>query len=260
MKKWLWIVIGVLVVLFTLLFLKDVIVKVSVERAVEYVTGLKLRIHSFHVGILNPVVRIRGLVLYNPRQFPEKVMAEMPEIYIDYDLPAILRNDIHLREIRIALKEFVVVKDRNGELNLNSLKVVQAQKKGSGPAKEAAVPKIRIDDLRLKIGKAVYKDYSAGAAPSVKEFNINIDEQYTNITDPYTLVSLIVVKALANTSISSMSNFDLNGLQGTVSDTLSKAKAVATHAQSIAKETEGVLKNTGKGLSDIFKSPLTGGK
>ncbi|MFH1790840.1 MAG: hypothetical protein ABH885_02515, partial [Candidatus Omnitrophota bacterium] len=54
-----------------------------------------------------------------------------------------------------------------------------------------------IDRLRLKIGKVSYKDYSARqGTPRVMEYNINLDEEYTNITNPYTLVSLIVVKAL----------------------------------------------------------------
>ena len=88
----------------------------------------------------------------------------MPEIYVKYDLPAIMGGTIHLPEVRIALDEFMVVKNEKGELNLNSLKVVQAQKKGSAEKEEtktgARMPKIQIDTLKLKIGKVIYKDYS----------------------------------------------------------------------------------------------------
>jgi len=255
MKKWWMILVGALVIFAALSVLKDVIVKVSVEGAVEFVTGLKLRIGDFHVGMLRPVVHIRGLTVYNPRQFPDRVMVDMPEIYVNYDLGAILRQEIHLREVRLDLREFVVVKNRNGELNLNSLKVVKTQKeakRGGGVPKEAGAPKIRIDDLRLKIGKAVYKDYSAGPAPSVKEFNINIDERYTNITNPYSLVSLIVVKALKNTTISGLTNFDINGLTNTISDTLSKVQGVTTQARQMVNGAQGVVRDATKGLSGMI--------
>jgi hypothetical protein len=75
--------------------------------------------------------------------------------------------------------------------------------------------------IELKIGKVVYKDYSRGTEPFVQEFNVNLNERYSNITDPYKLVSLIVVKALWNTTIASLANFNLDGLKGTISDTLS---------------------------------------
>jgi len=148
--------------------------------------------------------------------------------------------------MRIDMKEFTVVKNEKGELNLNSLKVVQAQREGKRPQEKTAqegkkAPEVQIDSLGLKIGKVIYKDYSRGGKPSVQEFNVNINEKYENITDPYSLVSLIVVKTLMNTSIARLTNFDLGGLQGTVSDTLSSAQKVAAKAavQAEASVREG---------------------
>ena len=69
------------------------------------------------------------------------------------------------------------------------------------------------------------------------EFNVNINEKYENITNPYSLVSLIVVKALMNTTIARLTNFDLRGLQGTVSQTLASAEKLATEAAAKAQET-----------------------
>ena len=254
MKKAAIIIIGTLVAIFVLSVVKDVIVKIAVEGGVEHVTGLKLRIKGFHAGLISSVVSIKDLKLYNPRSFEDRLMLTMPKIYVKYDLPAILSGDIHLRKVYISLTEFVVVKNKNGELNLNSLKTVSAQKEGKrteaggGPA-----PKFRIDNLHLKIGKAIYKDYSKGGEPVIREFNINIDETYTDITNPYALVSLIVVKALANTTIASLANFDINDLKGTISDTLSRATEVTGRAKEAMKDVNDVFGDVTKGLHGILK-------
>ncbi len=280
MKKLVTIAVSIVVVIAVLAFAKDMVIKMSVEKGVELVTGLKLSMGTLRVGIIKTLVDIRNLRLFNPANFKDRVMLDMPEIYVAYDLPALMKGKVHLSEARIALKEFVVVKNEKGELNLDSLKVVQAQKQGKRPAaKEAGkIPKIQIDSLRLKIKRVVYKDYTAGKEPRVTEYKINIDEQYKNITDPYSLVSLIVVKALMNTAIANLTDFDLQGLQGTVSDTLAGAQKAAMQAVSTAaeamKQTGGVAqqgmqtateaaRKTGEAvqgaasaLTDVFKNPF----
>ena len=269
MKKWQIIVIAVLAALLVLSLLKDMVIKVSIEKGVEIVTELKMEIRSLSVGILRSVVSIKGLKVLNPPQFKDRVMVDMPEIYVDYDLPAIFGGNLHLRDLRLDLKEFVVVKNEKGELNLDSLKVVSAKKEGVKPeAKGGKAPNIRIDNFELKIGKAFYKDYSVRGGPSIREFDVNIDERYTNITNPYAVVSIIVVKALANTAIAGLANIDINGLRETVTDSISSAKkmtgtaakaaqnvlqATTQQAPEAAKNTSETVGKAAGALGDIFK-------
>ena len=131
-KKW-KIIIAVLVALIVIPVFKDLIIKVAVEKGVEAVTGLKISMRGLNVGIFRSAVSIKGLRVFNPRQFKDRVMVDMPEIYVDYDLPAIFGGNIHLRDLRIDLKDFVVVKNDKGDLNLNSLKVVKAKNEGVKP-------------------------------------------------------------------------------------------------------------------------------
>ncbi|MFH2146228.1 MAG: hypothetical protein ABII75_09440 [Candidatus Omnitrophota bacterium] len=51
-----------------------------------------------------------------------------------------------------------------------------------------------------------YKDYSGKGAPAIKEFNANINAQYENITDPQKLATIIMARALMNTTISGLAN------------------------------------------------------
>ncbi len=271
MKKLPGIIIGILVVVLLLSMGKDMIIKAAVESGTQMVTGLKLSMQSFQVGAMKSLVGIKGLTLFNPKGYLDKVMLDMPEIYVKYNLPDIIKGTIHLEDMRINLKEFTVVKNEKGELNLNSLKVVKEQKEGKKQQEKGKVPPMKIDNLELKIGKVIYKDYSKGGAPSVREFNVNINEKYSNITNPNALVALIMVKALTNTTISSLTNFDLKGLQGTVSDTLAKAEKIAAGAaveaekmvtQATAKTTQAVekttetVKKTAEGLTEVLKFPF----
>ncbi len=269
MNKWLKIAIIVVIALFVLSLTKDLIIRISVEKGIEMVTGLKMRIGSMHVGILSTSVKIRDLKVFNPPQFKDRLMVDMPEIYVDYDLPAIMGGLIHLTEVRLNLRQFTVVKNEKGELNLNSLKVVTAKKKGVAPESdtEKKAPNIKIDVLDLKIGKAVYKDYTVPGGPSIKEYNVNIAERYTNITNPYSLVSIIVVRALSNTAISNLANFDIGGLRNSVSGALSQAQNIAGQAtdaaqkalqstqgtQETVKKTSETVQKAAGALGDLFK-------
>jgi len=265
MKKLITAIVCVLAVLLILLPAKNFIVKTAVSGVVKTLTGLTLEIASLDVGIFKTAIDIKGLKLHNPAGFKDKLMLDMPQIYVNCDLGAFFRNKVHLRDIKINLAEFVVVKNAKGELNLNSLRVVQDKKqtkKAESKKKETKMPDLKIDLLDFKIGKVIYKDYSNGAEPSIQEFNVNINERYENISDPYVFISLIIVKALMNTSIASLANFDLGPLENTAGDTLSKAQKIAgdTVAKSAAagkkieKEFEGKVGEATKGIGNFFKS------
>jgi len=263
MKKLIVVLVILVVAVAGLSFGKNMIVKIAVERGVEIVTGLQLRMAGLNIGILKTLVNIDGLVLYNPKGFEDRIMLDMPNIYVDYNLPAILKGKVHLYSMKINLREFIVVKNKDGKLNLDSLSVVQSQKEGKKPQEKdkGRVPQMQIDNLELKIGKVIYKDYSAGGKPSVREFNVNVNEKYTNIKDPYSLVSIIVVRALVNTTIANLANFDLGGLSKTVTGTLSNATRLA--ADTAGKATK-VLGETSKAVTEtagkIINLPFGGNK
>ncbi|MEA3560168.1 MAG: hypothetical protein U9R31_00140 [Candidatus Omnitrophota bacterium] len=276
MKKLLVVLIGVLVLILALSFTKDIIIKTFIEKGVETTTGLRLSMRGFRAGIIDTFVRVEDLELFNPRGYKDRIMLKMPEIYIDYDLPAVIRGKVHLKQMRINLEEFVVVKNEAGKLNLDSLKVVQAGKENKETqAKETGVkqaqtkekeglPEIQIDSLELKIGKVVYKDYSKGGVPSVKEFNINLDERYENVTNPYSLVSLIVVRALTNTAIAGLVDFDLQGLEGMASDVLETVQKTTTGVvgktqeaiKGTTQKTQEVIEQTAQQIQGVLKLPF----
>ena len=232
MLKKIAIVIGLIILILGVAIIagKNVIAKTAITSGVKAITGLNLSIKEMNVGLRKTVIGISELKLYNPEGFPDQLMIDVPEIFVAYDLSAFLKQDIHLQEIRLELKEFNVIRNKEGKLNLDSLKPVQSEKKEQAPAAEQKpagekqpAPKIRIDVLQLKIAKVVYKDYTQGETPSVREFNVNINERFENITDPEALVKIILHRALAKTAIANLINFDLGSLKQGLKDYLPDA-------------------------------------
>ncbi|MGR3301708.1 MAG: DUF748 domain-containing protein [Candidatus Scalindua sp.] len=262
----------VLAILIALFFGKNMIIKTSVTAGVRAMTGLKLSIRSMDIGIFKTRIGIKGLQLYNPSGFVDELMIDLPEIYVDYDLGAFMKGRTHLEEVRLNLKEFLVVKNEAGELNLDSLKVVKAAEEeetiDEGKKRETKMPELQIDVLELRIDKVVYKDYSKGTPPKVKEYNVNIDERFENITDPKTIVRLIIFKALKNTAIARLANFDLwklqKGLTGTIKKTAAMALETPGRAIEVGKEAGKKIKETARETvekaADTIKKFLPFGK
>lgn len=266
MNKLIKIAVIIVIVLVGTAFVKDIAIKSAIEKGAEVVTGLKLKMSGLHVGIIRQVVSIKDLTIYNPADFKDKVMLDMPEIYVDYDLARTLGGTVYLNEVRINMKEFTVVKNEKGELNLNSLNVVKDQKAGPGVVedKKSKAMKMHIGKLNLKVGKVYYKDYSKGTEPVVTEYALDLDDTYTDINDPYSLVSLIVVKSLAGTTVGKLSNFDVKGLSGSISDTFSSAAGgvtkTASKARVAAEEAAKGASETVKSASETVKNLLPFGK
>ena len=240
MKKIFIFIVAVFLVLVVLSFAKDIVAKTAISTAVRAVTGLTLRIEDMDVGIFRTLIGIRHMQLLNPPGFTDKLMIDMPEIYVDYDLGALIRRRVHIEELRVNLREFVVVRNQKGELNLDSLKVAKKRKTEDVEKEKAGMLPMQIDRLELKIGKVIYKDYLRRTPPLVQEFNVGIDERYENITDPQALARLIVFKALMNTTIARLANFDLGPLTEGLSNTLNKATKIA--GQISGKTLEGGLR------------------
>lgn len=149
------------------------------------------------------------------------------------------------------LKELSVVRNADGELNLNSLNIVKAppKKKEKTVASRQAMPAIMIDRLHLKVGRVIYKDYTQAPFPKILEFNINLDEKYENIKNPYALGSLIVTRSLYKMSVSQLTGFDLGTLEDSLEGIVSKSSAAI---EKVSEKMVGISKGLTKEASETF--------
>ena len=236
MKKTITALVGILMLVFVGLVLgRNLVAKVVVERGVKLVSGLPLEVQSIDVGLPKTCVAINGLKILNPQGYSEKVMADISQFYADCDVPTFLKKKIHLRDVRIHLEKFVVVRDADRRLNIDALKALQARQKQVAPFP------MQIDSLELKIRKVVYTDYALGDKPVTQEFNVDLNETFRDITDPDALVNLIVLKALMSTTIASLANIDLDNMKGMASKGFSTTKGLTVNAFN---KTKGVIVDT----------------
>jgi len=318
---------------------KDTVIQICLERAVSIRTGLKLQSKKFNVGIFNSAVSFKDLILFNPEDFEQIAMLEVPDLFVDFNLRSALKRKIHIEEMRVDLKEITVIRNEDGELNLDSLyraqqgthtakmpiedvlaklkefegvmsmleeldldslnlaendlvkqisektnipleglsldvtdiqgimsqvgglspdmlEVIQskvstmfpgqgdlplddmlgkletfqdAQSQLGGlnldslsllregikvsPVESAPSGRLRIDSLHLQIGKITFRDYFGDDGSFIKGFNLNIDEKFTNVTDPKAIISQVMIKAIINITMARLNDFDLGGLE-----------------------------------------------
>lgn len=227
--KWIMRLLVLLLVIFVVLvFARNVIVKTAVENGVAVVTGMPLSMKKLDLNLTDTSVDIEGLTVKNPAGFHDTVLVDIPKILVDYNLTDILKGKIHVENLEFELRQFSVVKNEKGMLNLDSLKALQKAQKPSKPAvtKEGKVMPFQIDRFRLRVDKASYVDFSRGKQ-TMQDFNIKLDETYRDITDPNKFVALIVVKVMARTPLALLSGFNLSGLQGSVSGIMGSATEMA---------------------------------
>jgi hypothetical protein len=257
-----------------LVLARNGVVKAVAENGVRAVTGMPLSIGKLDISFSKTLLDIENLVVKNPAGFHDTSLVDIPKILVDFELGSFLRGKGHIENIEFGLDQFTVVKNEKGELNLDRLKALAGTQKPSAqkPQQEPTTPSkpmpMQIDVMRLKIGKVVYIDYSGGQ-PTTKEFKINLDQTFQNISDLQSVVRLIVLKAMLSSGLSNLVDFDIAGLQSAVTDSLNaSAKMAAEAAQkgldtlknavgdpsAIAGKTGDTLKSTTGAVTDTAKN------
>jgi uncharacterized protein involved in outer membrane biogenesis len=223
------------IVLILLVVFREPVLKVVVSDVASRITGFSVSTDKLQIGLARPVIHITGLKVYNPNDFSEKTMLDMPEVYVHYDPLAIFRNEVSLTELRIDLKEFIVVKNKEGQTNVARLKGVSQKPADSKAAQKGAskAPVLKIDFLRLDIGEVVYKDFTVDPA-STKTYKIDVHKEYRNISDPAHLIQVIVLDCLLKANIRGLSDVDLSSIKDNAKSVLSSGKQVVVSATKTA--------------------------
>ena len=209
MKRWKKILIGVVIGLVVLGVVKNTVVKAMVQSGATFVTGAPVKIGSLAVGVFRTRVVMKDFQMYNPKGFPKAVMVDIPLIRVEYDLGALFRGEVHLQEVTLYLKEVVLYKNKEGQLNVDALKVAQQKPKAEEkPAAKKAPPSksmpMRMDEVNLSLGKVIVKDYSVEGPLQVLAYPIGVENKtFRNINSPDELVTLVLLQSMGPTALKS---------------------------------------------------------
>ena len=98
------------IIVAVLILARDILIKMSVERAAKAVTGLPLHMDKLRVGFRSTIVDIKGLKVYNPLGFEEELMLNAPAIFFFFFLKNNLKGYVLLYVVWLYIADFFVVK------------------------------------------------------------------------------------------------------------------------------------------------------
>jgi len=235
MKKLLWKIVAVLVGLLVILFLaRNVIARLSVEYGAKKITGFPLTIGSIDLGLFSSKVDVHDLKLMNPSEYSEKTFVDMPQLYIDYRLGSMMSGAPHVNEMRINIKQLIVVKNDKGETNAQKLKSVVSSGKSSS--------KYYVDSLRIHVGTVTIKDYSR-AKPTERNVPLNIDATYKNISDSTDITRLVLLTVMSQVHLPDI-DINTDELKKNLGDVKNQAgQALQGAAETVGGFFDGIKKS-----------------
>ena len=150
--------------------------------------------------------------------------------------------------------EIVVVKNSKGETNLDRLSALAEGDPKKPPEEPAKERKWRCDHLHLAIGRVVFLDFTRmrDGKPKEEVWDLNVDEEFRDLTNPNQIIRLIVLKVVAGTPIR---------LVNSTVDTLREGlSGVAGAAGDVIKGAGGVIKGAAEGIGGAIEGIFGGGK
>jgi hypothetical protein len=184
----------VIVLIVALLLLKDLIFREIAQNRIRAATGLETHIGKLEVGLVDPQITVRNLLLYNPPEFGGAPFLDMPEIHLEYDRSARSLGKIRLTLLRLNLAELTIVQNKAGESNLEFLQknVHTPPKEGTQAAKAVFDG---IDTLNLTLGQV--KRYNVQTPDKVEVTRLDVkNEIYTNLRTEDDLKAAVITVAL----------------------------------------------------------------
>ena len=159
------------------------VVKTGIEKGTEYL-GVPTTVQSVNISIENPHIEIRDLAVSNPvnKGFNEdNIVYEVRRFFCDYDILAMFKKNVHVRDVQIDLKYFNVEMNSKGQLNILNLKpdMIKDLKASQGD-KQAEEElqnetQISVDKFMVKLDTLEFQS-STPAIPSFK-----LDLNYSNV-------------------------------------------------------------------------------
>ncbi len=213
MYKKIRMIILAVVFLFGFCLVRDFLIKSLIGTVATSVTGAPTRVGGLSLSIIRQSVKISNFRMYNPKGFPKDLLVDIPKMGVACNLGALITGKIHLRQLDLEIKEIGMTKNKEGKLNVDSLKIA-AEKSGEKEKKPAKQLAMRIDIVSLGMGRVVSRDYSVEGQPVVKVYDINLKKTYKNITSVQQLAALIISEPLKAAGIQGLKMYGVSMLTG----------------------------------------------
>jgi hypothetical protein len=159
-----------------LLLLKDRIARNLTEERIRQETGFDVRIGKLEFSLFSPRVSLENVVLYNPAEFGGSLFLDVPDVHAEYDRKQLAVGKLHLKLLRLNVREFHIVENKQGRTNLiDVLQKTVPEMLGAPPQSMHQYSFAGIDMLNLSIGTVRYTNLRLPKRNQVLSLNLRND-------------------------------------------------------------------------------------
>ena len=186
----------------TLSLTKEVVIRHWVREAFSQQLNLQVKTQEIYISLFRPRLTFEGFYILNPAGFGDQWLANAADVIVDYELADLFRWKFRINKMKLDILEINIVKNAEGEINLNSIEEPKELKSKS--------PDLFIAALDLSIRRVTYQDLAAGVPVKVYDLNLK-GLEFQSIENLSGLSRLIAVKVLERIGLGQlgMANADL---------------------------------------------------
>ena len=199
----------VILLLVLCIIFRNWVVKTAIEKGTVFL-GVPTTVQTVKISIEDPHIEIRDLAVSNPvnKGFNEdNVVYEVRRFFCDYDILAMFKKNVHVRDVQIDLRYLNVEMSKDGKLNILNLKpdMIKDLKASQGD-KEAEKElqdetQISVDKLMVKLDKLEFQS-SVSAIPSFK-LDLNYSNNFENLEGTSAEIGLkVLAQVVSGTPLS----------------------------------------------------------
>lgn len=169
----------------------------AVERELRAVTGFDVHVAVLTANPFTGRVVVRGLTANNPPGYPVSDFVQLRELGAEVRVFSWAFSDrIIIDTLDLDVGKIELVRRRDGTINAGEF-MAGFTRRGAAPAGQAPAKPIKylVRRLHLRVDQLVVADYS-GAAPDEKPYRLDINQTYSNVTDPRDLLVPGVVRSM----------------------------------------------------------------
>jgi hypothetical protein len=164
-----------------------------VERDLRAATGFDIRVSVLKADPITGHILVMGFTAKNPPVYPTPDFVELRTVKASVNLFSWFFSDqFVINELDIDTKEIALVRQHNGKSNAGDFMAAFKAAPEAPPGKHRTY---LVKKLHIRLEELYVADYT-GLATDKKTYKVNIDQSYTNVTDPRQLLVPNVVRTL----------------------------------------------------------------
>lgn len=180
--------------------LKDTIARNLAEAHIRRETGFETKIGKLEFSLFAPTLTIENFVLYNPAEFGGSVFIDVPDLHLQYNREELAFNRLHLKLLRLNIRELNIVQDQKGRTNIvEILRKVSPELDAKGKETKENYNFTGIDLLNLSLGKVRYTNLRFPARN--QEINLKLKNELTQNVRSQEDLGLILFRVLLRAGI-----------------------------------------------------------